>query len=223
LDGWLVPVVLAGLSLVIIGGGYELIAQISAWRGRTVWDPSTRLDFLIPFVPWSVVAYMTVYFYFPLAYGALPRTDRGRYELLLLHQGLFLLAGASFAVFLASPCRIVVLEQLPPALWSYQGMPAVLYGIVHGLDTPYNAWPSLHVSISLLIALHINWRMRTRALAILMWLAWLLLAISVLTTKQHFVFDVVTGALLAAVYWRWALRPGLEAVREQDHRIVPAG
>jgi hypothetical protein len=221
--GWLVPIVLATITLAFIGGGYEVVAQVSAWRGRTVWDPATALDYAIPVVPWSVVPYMSIYLYFPLAYGLIPRTDHGRHELILLHQGLFLISAASFAVFLISPCRIGILEQLPPKLRNHEGMPGALYGVVHALDTPYNAWPSLHVSLSLLIVLHIAWRERGRMLPPVLWVAWSLLALSVLTTKQHFVFDLATGVALGIAYWRWVLRPSLEVPLEEDTRLARAG
>ena len=35
----------------------------------------------------------------------------------------------------------------------------------------------------------------------ILWLEWTLLAISILTTKQHYMFDLVTGVIVAHLAW----------------------
>ena len=49
-----------------------------------------------------------------------------------------------------------------------------------------------------------------------LWVAWTGLAISILTTKQHFVFDLVTGIAAGLAAWWWMLKPGLEWCESEE-------
>jgi membrane-associated phospholipid phosphatase len=40
-----------------------------------------------------------------------------------------------------------------------------------------------------------------QAFLILLWVEWVLLCISILTTKQHYLFDLVTGIAVAQFVW----------------------
>ena len=91
------------------------------------------------------------------------------------------------------------------------GMLSEMYELMWVLDKPYNSWPSLHVSIATIMTLF----------AIRCWndkplLKWgigifcVLMCISIMTTKQHFVWDLVTGWALVATIWMWQIRPGLD-------------
>ena len=86
------------------------------------------------------------------------------------------------------------------------------YQHLHGLVTPFNAWPCLHVAQPLLIVLVVGrWTRHHGAIAGL-WLWFGLLSLSVLTTKQHYVWDVMTGMLLAVIVYRFIFRPGMMKV-----------
>ena len=41
----------------------------------------------------------------------------------------------------------------------------------------------------------------------LLWIAWIALCISVMTTKQHFFFDLVTGIITGIACWYWMCIP----------------
>ena len=45
-----------------------------------------------------------------------------------------------------------------------------------------------------------------RNLTVLYWVLWITVAISTLTTRQHYLWDVITGLLLAIAWRRWMLR-----------------
>ncbi len=208
-EGRLFPWALLLIVGAISGGGYGLIVQVNAWRATTVWDPSTPWDFTIPVVPWSILAYLSLYFYFPLALKSATRTDRGRFELILLHQGILILSLVSFAFFLAFPCEILVTEQVPAELIVGSDYPGPLFAAVRFFDRPYNAWPSLHISLSFLMLLFLI-RQWTRPLAVAALSAsWILLALSILTTKQHYIFDLASGLALAIGVWHYSLGPAL--------------
>ena len=67
-------------------------------------------------------------------------------------------------------------------------------------DRPVNLFPSLHVSLSFLFAAAIGYaRPRWRAWT-LAWAA--LIAVSTLFTRQHYLFDVLGGIVLAWIGWK---------------------
>ena len=96
------------------------------------------------------------------------------------------------------------------------GFPTLgLYELLYMVDRPWNAWPSLHVSESLLLTLHIQRCLQaratrgrfTKACLAAIWTGWVLLSLSVLTTRQHFVWDLISGAGLGALLWVVYVRP----------------
>jgi len=212
--GWGVHGFVLLAFLVIIGGGYEAVVRFNAARAVTVWSPVTQLDYHIPTIPWSIIPYVTHYLYFVLALAVSERTERGARNLLLLFQALLIATTISFAFFVAFPCEIIMVQQLPEDLLRHTGWPGRIYGVIHGLDKPYNAWPSLHVSQSMLIVLYATRLHRRPILNNLLWIAWMALAISTLTTKQHFLFDVLTAIVLGAAVWKCRLSPFLWAAGE---------
>ena len=186
------------------------VVHFNDWRGWTAWDPSTRLDRAIPAVGWSILPYLSLYLYYLLVVVVAPRGDRGRHELLLLAQVQIVITAISLTVFLLLPCEIHLREDLPAELREGIGIWGALFGLLHGVDRPWNAWPSLHVSVTVVIVLAVcRWHPPLR---FVLWPAWTLLAISTLTTKQHYLIDVGTGTLLGGYAWRAWLEPGLRGV-----------
>jgi membrane-associated phospholipid phosphatase len=83
---------------------------------------------------------------------------------------------------------------------------------MHSTDNPWNAWPSLHVVQSLLIVLVLRrWKIIYGIKEAFVWGAWVALCISILTTKQHFIFDLATGIAVALIAWFWLFIPALNA------------
>src|SRR5205814_657145 len=110
----------------------------------------------------------------------------------------------AFAVFLAAPMPYPR-PALPAGLLrgGFQQMLALEWAI----DGPRCTFPSLHVAIALLLYLGLRdeaprwrWPLLLAALGV---------CISTVLVKQHFVVDVLGGALLAAGVWR--LTPALLA------------
>ena len=77
---------------------------------------------------------------------------------------------------------------------------------VYASDQPYNDFPSLHTSLSTIVAIH-WWRFDRRAgIAAGIWTA--LVVASTIFVKQHYLADLVAGLALAAasswLFLRWA-------------------
>lgn len=150
----------------------------------------TRLDDAIPFIP------ATAWFYLPIYAGIFVVAlacfqTRVHFNRALAGVGVILLAGLAGH-------RLVAAEYPRPLLHAPYGGPSEAFmAWVQGIDPPGNVFPSLHVAHTSSLALflhHENPRLGWVVIALA-----LLLAVSTLTTKQHFVADVVAGFALAAL------------------------
>jgi membrane-associated phospholipid phosphatase len=175
--------VILGLSL----GGYLLVLQ---WRGAAAEvDTQTEWDRHIPFWPGWLYVYLFPYALAPLLLGVLPRPT----FVWFIQRGLLIL-GVSLALFALFPTKTV----RPRVDDLGDGWTARFYRAMIAVDDPpANAAPSLHVSLTCLLAVALlrdfpRWWPVTVVGVGLVWLATLL-------TWQHHLIDVVAGALLGLV------------------------
>lgn len=198
---------LGALFVVFCALPYALINRFSGWRKASVLDVLTPLDTALPFLPWMVVFYVSFYACFPLMFwlgAAEHRRHQGERLTLRLMQATWL----AFVIFLVFPVEVDLRHQV---VHSNDGF-APLFAALHAIDTPYNAWPSLHVLQSLLVVLTVQgWLANDGALRPLLrgmlWSAWALLTLSTLLVKQHYIFDAVTAVIIGAVLWRLWFKP----------------
>jgi membrane-associated phospholipid phosphatase len=168
-------------------GGYLLILK---WRGPAArLTTYTPLDDLIPFQPAWVWVYLIPYLVGPVLVGFLtPATFR------------WFISRSLTVVVLAQTIFIVLPTQTaerPQAALS-DGLTARLYQEMIAIDEPpANAAPSLHVSLTFLLAL--AWSRDFRRWCWLALLAAMLVWLSTLLTRQHHLVDVVTGVMLATL------------------------
>lgn len=141
------------------------------------------LDTAIPYWPWSVSIYFTLYVMYLAAALTL---DAHRYSVMLLS-----ILGMTLFSFI---CFILFTSHYPrphPDQWSHSLWKPVIDLMVF-IDPPGNTCPSLHVSTSL----YVGWKLKEGPKG-KFWLVWgLLVSLSTLTLKQHFVLDWVCGAFL---------------------------
>lgn len=216
LGGWSLQLSTFTLLSILCSVGYLAVVNWNAWRGLTVWDPRLAWDGRIPALGWTILPYFSYYLYFPLGFILTPRNARGAHALLFLNQALLWIGAIAGCVFLILPCRVTLLDELPAALLAGEDLWGQLFALMHRIDKPFNAWPSLHVAFSLCIVIYVMdlWRgMHKTMQRILLWSAWVLLTLSILTTKQHFLFDLFSGALLGA----WG---GLVYLRPRARRLL---
>jgi membrane-associated phospholipid phosphatase len=145
----------------------------------------TPIDKMMPFWPWTGWIYILVYF-MPLAITWVIKEDRD-----------VQLAVISF-ILMATACTMIFVFY--PTTYPRPPMDAVVgrslsLDLVRLLDTPNNCLPSQHVALAFLSAFFIQrYRRRWGNAAIVLAVA---IAVSTLTTKQHYVWDVVTGYAFA--------------------------
>ncbi|MBP0618700.1 phosphatase PAP2/dual specificity phosphatase family protein [Cupriavidus consociatus] len=139
----------------------------------------------IPFLPWTIIPYWSI----DLLYGVSFFLWHTRAALVTHVRRLVLAQLVSVACFIAFPLRFSF--ERPQA----DGLPGRLFALLGGFDLPFNQAPSLHISLLVILwvayAAHLRggWRWLLHG-----WFA--LIGMSVLTTWQHHLIDVPTGALV---------------------------
>ena len=142
----------------------------------------------IPFLAWSVVPYLSLCAFFVMSFFVDPDADRLRRHVLRL----LIVLVVSVVCYAAFPLRFMFER---PAT---QGMFGFMFDLLGHCDMPYNRAPSLHISVLVLMWARFapsfkGWW----AVGLHVWFS--LIAMSVLTTYQHHVLDVPTGAMLGIV------------------------
>ena len=197
---------------------YSVVNQIMGYFGRSVFDPVTEIDRIIPLIGWSFVIYVSLYLYYPAAAWFGRNSDQRVREMFAFYQSLFIMTWAVLLIFIIFPTEIYIREDIPKPVRDGEGFWGLWYGdLMHKTDMPYNAWPSLHVTQSLMIVMLLRrWKIVEGWTEILTWIAWISLCISVLTTKQHFFFDLVTGILTGVACWYLMCVPAIIASSNEE-------
>jgi membrane-associated phospholipid phosphatase len=163
----------------------------------TAWITSNRQDVAviqfewerdIPFLPWMIVPYLSI----GVFCVALPFLG-------LSHQALdaFMWRMAA-ATIMAGACFLAFPLQLAESRPSVPGRFGMVYEMVKAADPPHNLFPSLHVTLLLII--WTTYRRSLPGLSSLLLHAWFsLVFVSVLFVRQHHFIDVVGGAVVAIV------------------------
>jgi membrane-associated phospholipid phosphatase len=153
--------------------------------------PLTRLDGAIAAQPLAIFPYLSLWFYVGIAPG-LQRSFRA----LLAYAGWSAaLCGIGLAIFYRWPTRI------PSLVFDTGDTPG--FALLHGIDAPGNACPSLHVAIAMFTAIRIAALLRECRTPLFLqvvnatWFA--AIAWSTIAIRQHVVIDAVAGAALGIV------------------------
>lgn len=186
----------AFLMLAVIGSifliGYRWTNELAAGRALP-WSFATGLDAHIPFLSWTLLPYLSINLVYPLSFFLCSEWGQ------LLQHGKRLLAAqlTCFACFLAFPLSN---ERAFPALEA--GAMRLFWEPLQAFDMNGNLAPSLHAAL-LVILRDILLRNRILPVPRAAVEAWsVMLAISTLTTWQHYLFDLVSGLLLGWICTR---------------------
>lgn len=197
--------------LVSMVPGYVAIAEYV--HGGPVYVPEVALDRWLPLLPSWALVYGALYLFLIL----LP--------VLVLQQDELIrrTVRAYLAVWIVSFVSFLLYPTVAPRPDELLGDGFAVWGLrfLYGADAPYNCFPSLHVAHSFVSALacyRVN-----RGLGRFALVCAVLVAVSTLLIKQHYVVDVVVGAVLAWVAYLAFLR-GFPRTKipEFDRRVAPA-
>ena len=186
---------------VLVYGGCDWLTAHRAFRVRL----DLPFEQHTPFVPWTVVFYMSIYALF----AAGPFIIRARREFAALVAALALSTAVAGLGFLLFPAQTYY--PMPGNLGAWSS----LYHVADDINLTYNLAPSLHVALSVgciaAFSRHASSWGRP-----LLWAWALAIAASTLLTHQHYLVDAVSGWLLG--WWtqramgRWCL-PSSGSVR----------
>lgn len=172
---------------------------------QTVWPahplPLTPVDRLTPLLPWTGWIYSLIYL-FPLLPAALAREGEEVDELVRAFVAMTAMCSAAFFLFPTAYPR-------PPM--PLDGTESVTLTVVRLLDTPRNCFPSQHVAAAFLSALFA--RRHGKALGAASFALAAAISVSTLTTKQHYLWDVIAGFAVACAAYRWGVsaRPAVRS------------
>jgi membrane-associated phospholipid phosphatase len=156
--------------------------------------PVLEVDRWIPFWPESTVVYMSLQLFMPLGPLLINRPE----ELARYRTGLILQCLVAISVFLFWPTEVV--RPRPPE-------DGTLYWFLNQIDGSRNAIPSLHAAMSVFGFL---WARRTfPAHGLAPWLPlmglWALAILgATLTTRSHYLLDILVGGCLALICFQVA-------------------
>jgi len=179
------------LSTILIIGAY----QFYFWCQR---NPMSRprqfslgIDERIPYWPSWVWIYSCLYYPIILYLNFVIASAR---EFTYVATSYMLLLGLQMLFFVFVPVST------PPHWRAYNRQRTLserFLALVQRFDAPTNSFPSMHVSVAMLTALHLVPHLGALAFAFP-----LVIALSCLFTKQHYVIDLPAGAVLG--WWTFA-------------------
>ena len=146
----------------------------------------TKIDHFLPFIPGMVWVYISTYFLILLA-GIIIKKDK---DLYCLVEGIFYTWILTYPFFYFFPAIY------PRPSFEVVDFTTKILKYNYLYDVSNNTFPSLHVSLSFVIAFSML-RIRKNNRKIL-WIFWaVLVAISTVLVKKHFVIDALGGAIIA--------------------------
>ncbi len=160
------------------------------WKeGMKFYDISTYIDRSIPFTPWFIWLYLLYYPFCFTPLFLLRSIDTFR-RVAAAYLMEFVIA---FIAFLTFPVRMIRPDVIPDTISTK------LVSFLYRFDPGFNVFPSLHVANSLLVAL-IFYRYN-KTLGVCFILIAVLISLSTLYVKQHYLVDIVTGVLDTAIVY----------------------
>jgi hypothetical protein len=166
--------------------GYQLTNRYPLSTPHTL--PLLQFERDIPFLVWTVVPY------FLLIGGMyLPVLLQSRARLIEAMTALTITVLINYSIFILFP---TVMDRPPVPVGD--SFAEVLYRWLIGIDTPANCFPSGHISVP---AIGCWYLMQERSPVRGRWITavYVVLALSVLTTKQHYAIDIPGGLATAAI------------------------
>jgi len=156
--------------------------------------PMTFIDDFFGFRPWTSWIYMSDFLLMFLPIILV--TEIAMMKRLM--RAFFLSMSIHYLFFFFFPTTM----HRPPL--TGDGVTEFVFGLVRMIDTPVNCFPSMHVSLCFVVALSFWHTKKVWSVFFLIWAS--LIALSTLSTKQHYLWDVLGGLIIAAIACAFAFR-----------------
>ncbi len=183
------------LSVILIVGGYQFYFWCQRNGPVAPRELSSALDERLPYWPSWVWIYSFLYYPLIVCVILVARSPR---EFTHVAMSYLVLLSLQMLFFLAFPVAT-------PAHWRGYNQRRTLaerfLALVQKFDARSNSFPSMHVSVAMLTALHLAPHTGPMAFAFPV-----LIAFSCIFTKQHYVIDLPAGALLGWGTYRACVR-----------------
>ncbi|MDV7341514.1 phosphatase PAP2 family protein [Terasakiella sp. A23] len=180
------------MAVVLIVGGYQFYFFPQRRPIRQAIEFSSRLDDKIPFMPQWVWIYSGLYY--PVIILVVLTIDSFEKFNYTVFSFLLLLVFQLFFFF--------ILPVSTPKHWreysTTENIHTRFLAFVHKFDSSTNSFPSMHVSVAMLCALHLDQNLVSAVgqYSVIAFAFPVLIAISTLFTKQHYWIDLPAGAVL---------------------------
>ncbi|MFH1873812.1 MAG: phosphatase PAP2 family protein [Pseudomonadota bacterium] len=176
------------LVVVVWSGVYFSINALTAGREPAVL--SGALESHIPYVSWFVFFYFSTYLLGVMPYFLVRDLDQFKRVVF----------GALLIIFISAVIFLIYPVTHPRDFLVGNGFLSSWVHLLHKVDQPFNCFPSMHISMASLAALFCAQQGGlVRKLFFATWIV--LIALSTLFIKQHYLVDIVSGAFLAVVVY----------------------
>ena len=148
----------------------------------------------IPFIDWTIWFYVSDYLYIAAAFTLLQNKDNMNK---IFYSQIAMLIFAMFIFF-------ILPTAYPRPEVEYTGLSGWMLALLHSADTPGNACPSIHVGMTFLGGFGFIKEKRSLLPLFMFWAV--LISLSTLTVKQHYLTDVLAGFVMAILFYFFAQR-----------------
>lgn len=144
----------------------------------------------IPFIDWSIWIYISDYLYIAAVFVLLKQKE----NMNRIYYSQILMLFVAMIFFTIYPTAY------PRPQVEYVGVTGSFLQLLHSIDTPCNAFPSIHVGMTFLAGFGFIREQRKLLPFFMLWAV--LISISTVTVKQHYFLDVAGGFLMSILfYW----------------------
>ena len=178
---------LSTLFFTIIYGLCNHYASLSS----THYKMYTDWELKIPLIPWMIYPYLSLNLLFLVSAFVLKEVKAVKGFCLSLIVGV-IVGGIIFYFF---PGHLGFVRETVPGYEKY-------FDVMFAIDKPHNLYPSLHVTYSSLAIGAMIQQTNSKWFHYLLYIWLILICSSVVFVHQHHLFDIVSGALLAAVLFK---------------------
>lgn len=172
--------------VIALIGAYGLYHPLNKRKSRYYWI--LPIDHLIPLVPASVWIYLTYFAILPLSIALTWPADQISYQLLL---------SLLFAKAVSLPIWFFWPNGVKRPILSPNSISEHVLAYIYHHDGDTNGCPSSHVFTSLIAVYYLSFAIPNWS--VVFWIWGIAICCSTVTTKQHYLGDVVWGSALAGL------------------------